>query len=102
MLLVPRPVHRHAGFPVPPGTKAAAGLSPQPTQAGQDRAAPPSAPLGPLAVRPTVRRRLAVAHLAAKMTERLPVPIGTPRGTPTQVSIASWSRPSVLGSWPGR
>src|ERR1700690_3300790 len=97
MLLVPRPVHRHAGFPVPPGTKAAAGLSSQPTQAGQDHAAPPGAPLVPLAVRPTDRHRLAVAHPAARTTGRLPVPTGTPRGTPTQVSIASWSRPSGPG-----
>jgi hypothetical protein len=45
-----RPAHRPAGSPVPPGTMAAAGLSSRPTPVGQDRAAPPGAPLVPLAV----------------------------------------------------
>jgi hypothetical protein len=45
-----KPAHRPAGSPVPPGTMAAAGLSSRPTPVGQDRAAPPGAPLVPLAV----------------------------------------------------
>jgi hypothetical protein len=53
-------------------------------------------------VRPTARRRLAMARPAAGTAERLPVPTGTPRGTPTQVSIASCCRPSVPGGWPDR